>query len=194
MTVTAEDKLKQYLIETIRFKNRLGLIFPAEYPYQGGEDYVLDRGSLFPSCALTNKEKTIIQTALNACPVKRFSLGHCYFNAQILVAHDPSGELHYCEGFAMGLTGHPTLHGWIGINGKVLDITWRVPNRGKGKFRDRVWGLLPEGWAYYGASFGNEMLLARIGRIRATGSFLDDVAHGFPLFREPRLLCPTLET
>jgi len=185
---TVKETLLQYLRETVRFKKRLGLVFPEGYNYQGGEDYVLDRGSPFSSGPLTPQERTTVLQALTLCPEKHFRLGHCYYNAQLLVAFDTSRELIYCEGWAIGLNSVPTLHGWASINGKVVDLTWKTEKpRHRGRLRNRIWGTIPEDWAYYGATFDTDSLLARMHRIGATGSFLDDVAYGFPLFREPRL-------
>jgi len=186
--VSATTELHRYLKETVKFKDRLGLTLPPGYHYQGGEDYVLDRGSPFTSQPLTPKERSAVLAAIKACPERRFQLGHCYYNAQILVAYDDTRLLRYCEGWAMGLVSIPILHGWVVINGKVVDLTWRTSTpMHRGRLKDRIWGVLPESWAYYGALFDTEALLARMQRIKATGSFLDDFVHGFPLFREPRL-------
>lgn len=180
--------LYHYLLETVRFKNRLGLALPEGFHYQGGEDYVLDRGSPFEPQPPTKKERAIVLAAIRECPAKQFRIGHCYYNAQILVASDQSGKLRYCEGYALGLTHFPVIHAWVVINRKVIDLTWRTtPPMQKGHYKDRIWGEWPESWGYYGALFDTEALLARMHRIKATGSFLDDVAHGFPLFQEPRL-------
>ncbi len=186
----ADTLLHRYLKESVRFKTRLGLTLPKGFSYLGGEDYVLDRGSRFRSEAFSNEEKTFLLNVLRHCPLKRFPLGHCFHNAQIVVASDKSNTLQYCEGWAMGLTGLPTLHGWVLLEGKVLDLTWRVAQRARGFLGDRVWGVIPVGWAYYGTTFSTSSVLTRVALLGAANSFLDDVAHGFPLFQEPRL-CPS---
>lgn len=184
---TAGETLRRYLSETVRFKRRLKLLLPQGYHYQGGEDYVLERGGLATSQALTAEEKALVVRVMEQCPEKRFPVGHCYRNAQVLVACDKSETLHYCEGWAMGLVGIPTLHGWVSINDKVVDLTWRTVKPGRGRMGNRVWGVIPPGWAYYGALFPNNAVRSRIIRLKSTGPFLDDVEHGFPLFKEPRL-------
>lgn len=64
-------------------------------------------------------------------PVKRprgvgkGKMGLCYENAANLVLRRPSGELHYCEGFAIPKTMFPMEHAWcIDNEGRVIDPTW----------------------------------------------------------------------
>lgn len=186
--MSADKDLYRYLIETVRFKQTLGLSLPPGFHYLGGEDFVLDRGSPYISKALTAAEVRIVLAAIRNCPTKRFQLGHCYHNAQMLAVYDPSEELAYCEGWAISICGLPVLHAWLELNGKVVDMTWQTTSANhKGRWGTRVFGVIPEGWAYYGVSFDTESLLIRLGRIKATGPLLDDVAYGFPLFQEPRL-------
>ena len=186
--MTANELLRHHITEMVKFRKRLELTLPDGYHYQGAEDYILDRGSIYHSASLTADERKVVQDAIAACPSKRFRMGHCYYNAQILVAYDRTGQLQYCEGVASGWTRVPLLHGWVVINGKVVDLTWRTPKPlQRGILKDRIWGVFPDKWAYYGVTFDTESLMARMWRIKATGSLLDDIAHGFPLFQEPRL-------
>jgi hypothetical protein len=186
--VDATEQLRRFLIESLRFKKNLGLSLPDGYCYLGGEDFVLDRGSPLISTSFTSAERDHILGVIEGCPEKKFRLGQCFYNAQILTAYDRTGKLTYWEGWAMGVTGIPTLHGWVTLHGKTLDLTWRTEQiRHRWKYGNRIWGRIPQGWAYYGVSFQTESLLARMNRIRATGSFLDDMAHEFPLLKEPRL-------
>ena len=186
--MSTEEDLHQYLLETTRFKHRLGLTLPKNYHYLGGEDYVLDRGSLFQSQALTKAERTAILDALQSCSVKRFQMGHCFYNTQMLIGFSAPDTFQYCEGWAIGFVGLPTLHAWLIINGKIFDPTWRTERPTyRGKLSTRIWGTFPETWAYYGAIFHTAEVVSRLSRIKVTGSFLDDIAFGFPLFQEPRL-------
>ena len=181
------NALRRYLVETTRFKQQLGLV-PKGFHYLGAEDYVLDRGTEHPSAPLTLAEWEILLAAVQASRVNRFRLGECYYNSQMLVASDSTCQLNYCEGFAIGNVSLPVAHGWVTLNGKVIDLTWRtVSRRGSGRFRDRILGELPPDWSYYGVSFTAEMVIARIMRMKATASFLDDIYNGYPLFREPRI-------
>ena len=161
---------------------------PEGYAYNGGEDYVLDRGSPFVSAPLTSEEMSFVRDLLFVCPVRRWLLGHCYYNAQMLAVADRTGQLRYVEGYAVGLACIPVLHGWCTLNGKVVDMTWRTAvKRQKGKFGDRVFGVIPDGWAYYGAEFRTEAVMGRLRRTKVASSYLDDIAYGFPLFQEPRV-------
>ena len=184
----ADNDLRKYLAGTVRFKSRLSLRLPAGFNYLGAEDYLLDRGSPFESAPLTSEEQAIVDEALRRCPTPRFKIGHCYFNAQMLVTSDPTQTLLYCEGMAMGTVPVPLMHGWVIINGKVIDLTWRNgPRSKKGKFRDRVLGVIPNGWAYYGATFDTLTVLTRITRTGSVGCFLEDFANDFAIFPEPRM-------
>lgn len=168
-------------------KQRLQLDLPRGYQYLGGEDYVLDRGNAYESAPLDESEQALLATAIARCSIRQFPLRYCYHNAQLLTAADPTGILRYCEGWALGFAGIPTLHGWVSVHGKVIDLTWRIPKRRPGRLGDRVMGVIPHGWGYYGVAFDGDTVVSRLIRLRATGSFLDDVADGFPLFQEPRL-------
>jgi len=183
----AADNLRRYLVEVARFKARLDLRLPEGFHYHGAEDYLLDRGSPFESAPLTQEERAILDKAIERCPVARFQTGLCYFNAQMLVTADPTRTLIYCEGMAMGTVPVALNHGWAAINGKVIDLTWRRVNGGRGKFKDRVLGAIPEGWAYYGATFDTETVLTRMTRTGSVGCFLEDFANDFAIFREPRI-------
>lgn len=192
----ATDILRNCLVETTKFKQRLGLHLPEGFNYLGAEDFVLDRGTPHAASKLTRKEREILLHAVDHCPMRQFQEGHCYYNAQMLAMVDPTHTLLYCEGLALGIMPFPTLHGWVLLNGKVVDLTWRKATRARGRFGDRVLGEIPEGWAYYGVTFDTDTVRVRMLRIGATGSFLEDIANGFPLFQEPRLrpveelLCP----
>jgi hypothetical protein len=184
----AADNLRRYLVEVTRFKSRLQLKLPEGFHYLGAEDYLLDRGSPFESEALTAKERAVVDEALRRCRIARFQTGLCYSNAQMLVVSDPTRTLLYCEGMATGTVPVPLNHGWAVINGKVIDLTWRHGRRGRrGEFKDRVMGVIPDGWAYYGATFDTEVVLTRMIRMRSVGCFLEDFANDFAIFQEPRL-------
>jgi len=187
--VRADNLLLDYLVEGLRFQAVLGLDLPKGFHYLHGQDYVLDRGSPFPSLSLTEDELQVVLRAVDACPLKRFRFGHCFHNAQLLAAFDPYQVLIYYEGYAIGPTNDtPVLHGWVSVNHKVVDLTWTTPKVSRqGRLRTKVLGSIPQGWAYYGAPFPTAALIARMTRIGATGSFLEDDVYGFPLFQEPRL-------
>jgi len=183
----SDTQLFRYLIETTQFKRKLGLHLPKGFYYYGPEDYVLDHGNPLASHPLTHEERDIVFSAVEASG-SRFKIQECFHNAQKVALADSTGTLRYCEGLAMGLSHWPVLHGWVAINGKVVDLTWRwhTPLR-KGRLRDRVFGDIPDGWAYHGVTFDTDSVMARWARYGVSFSFLDDFAHGFPIFQEPRI-------
>jgi hypothetical protein len=183
------NSLKAYLHGIVQFKAKIGLSLPKDYSYLGGEHYVLDRGSPLGSAPLTDDEMAFVMGAIANCPIKQFKLGLCYYNAQLLAGSDDTGRLRYTEGYACGAAGIPVLHGWVVLDGKkVIDLTWRQPDRTRrGKLADRVFGAIPDGWAYYGVGFDTEAVRVRIVRYKVAGSFLDDEMHDFPLYQEPCL-------
>ena len=176
------------MIQTTAFKRRVMKNIPKGFHYYGPEDYVLDHGGHFASAPLTEDEMATVLAAAKACRM-RFQVGQCFFNAQHLALYDTTGTLRYVEGLAMGLSGFPVLHGWVTINNKVVDLTWRVikPAKGKGVYRDRIVGIIPDGYAYHGVKFESEWIRARWDQYGMAYSFLDDGEHGFPIFQEPRL-------
>lgn len=99
-------------------------------PYYSMEEFILTRGQVFHSKALTVAERKIVTPAmvkgerfLRLHGRDRFQLKECYLNAQTVRNADSSGRLSYVEGFVtMPILG-PVLHGWIAINGKVVDPT-----------------------------------------------------------------------
>lgn len=180
-------QLHDYLIKTTEFKRRLGIHLPKGFHYHGPEDYTLDHGNGFSSSDLNQNELDTVMHAVTACHI-RFRPGECFYNAQKLALSDPSNTLKYVEGMAIGLSNFPVLHGWVTINNKVVDLTWRVfTSKRKGRFRDRVIGDIPEGWAYHGVVFKSDWIRARWAQYGQAYSFLDDMYHGFPIFQEPRL-------
>ena len=183
----ADQDLHRYLIQTASFKRRLGFQVPVGFHYFGPEDYVLDHGGPFDSAPLTPEELAVVNGAIDACR-SQFRIKQCFYNAQRLALADSTRTLLYTEGLAMGLSTFPCLHGWVTINNKVVDLTWRMhTSKRQGRLRDRVFGELPEGWAYNGVKFDTEWVAARWKQYGMSYSYLDDMEHGFPIFQEPRL-------
>jgi hypothetical protein len=92
----------------------------------------------------------------------------------------------YVEGYVMsGPTRWPVLHGWVTINGKVIDPTFTTlemirsgrpePGIVMGTFRNR---------AYWGVALDRKYVMDRSGgEEREFQSILDDWQRGFPLLR-----------
>ena len=107
--------------------------------------YIHRNGRPFRSEELTEIEKEYVGTISRGDnPTKQ-----CYRNSQMaaLTARPREGiELRYVEGMVDAGLGVPLDHAWLSVNGKVVDLTIRV----EGEAYDRVHGIMPTNWEYYG--------------------------------------------
>lgn len=90
---------------------------------------------------------------------------------------DRAGKLVYVEGFAVcGFM--PMHHGWIQINGKVLDPTWA-----------REGSIPNESNAYFGVEFSREEITAarETRKKKALWSIIDNWEAKWPEMKRPRL-------
>jgi len=167
-----------------------GFTVPTGYDYSCMEDYVLRNGVVLRSEGLTPEEEAIVQGALDDAEalgrdVHEFK--QCFANAQSLVLHADTDELVYYEGYACGrVSGFPIHHGWVGINGKVVDLTWELecPVQSRTLLPNRPVGELPEGYVYWGFPVENVRYVRhRILAREMIGSLLDDWEGDFPLLR-----------
>jgi hypothetical protein len=115
---------------------------PTPFEYKGMEDYVLRHGMAFTSQPLTKAERNLV---LKAAECRTYRERECFYNAQFVASLLPD-IFTYCEGIALAII--PTHHAWVTLNGKVVDLTWRV----KGT-RDRNLGTFKPPYAYHGVSF-----------------------------------------
>jgi len=149
---------------------------PKGFAYACNEAYVLARGTVFESAALTEDEQRIVNSAMLHAIDSSFQPKQCYYNAQLLAIGDATHMLKYVEGYAYGGL-IPLQHGWCAINGKVVDVTWRHEKR-------PIFGVLPPDWGYIGVVFDDtEALLEKIERTAVVKSQLDDFENGFPHLR-----------
>lgn len=159
---------------------------PGGYPVQQGytyrsiHDFVLDRGKVYKSASLTTDERRVVRAAMGQ---RRFAKKACFYNAHMLVMGDMSDTLVYTEGFAFSRF-MPMHHGWVTVNGKVVDVTWDMAG-------NPVMGALPEGWEYVGVEFPDRnMLRERITRRKEVHAVIDDPQDGFPVLKWDRLTPP----
>jgi len=151
-----------------------------EYNYTSMYDFVLDRGIPYDAeTPLTKEEKQIIKTAAKRMGQK-FELKQCFYNAQMLVLSDSSGELEYAEGWAHAGV-FPVHHGWVILNGKVVDLTWRDQ---QGSCRV---GRSLDVFAYLGVPIGKELIRSRIIKTGWASCVIDDYENHWPLLKWPRL-------
>lgn len=153
---------------------------PPGFRYHSPIDFVLDRGRNYTSAALTTEEMRAVKAAAGR---RKYHKKECFYNAHMVVLRDTTGTLVYTEGWAFaGLL--PVYHGWVTVNGKVVDLTW--DDKGK-----PVMGLLPEGWGYYGVEFRDRnMLRERMTRTGLVAAVIDDHREGWPVLQWDRLTLP----
>jgi len=98
------------------------------YYYNSFYDFLDKEGQYFLSEKLTSQEEKSVNEL-----VERFTFHYgfpkfrqCFYNSQLLLILDRSNQFVYCEGYAISkILGFPVLHGFLTINNKVVDITWK---------------------------------------------------------------------
>ncbi len=183
VTSSRIDELKQHLGEEAAAIESCPL--PGEVP-GSFERFVLNHGREYVSRCLHRDELAIVSTAIHEYRRTRgrFHRQQCFANSQDLLQCDESGKLVYVEGFAWTHALHHVLHGWLTINGKVVDVTLppttrreaklREPRQAIGEFADRT---------YFGVPFRRAYLAQRIRATGGPGSLFDDPEHRYPLLR-----------
>ncbi len=148
------------------------------------ERFVLNHGRPYASQMLTKAEHAIVGGAIGGYRLlrRRFDHRQCFANSQGLVVSDETRKLVYVEGFAWTHALIPTLHGWITINGKVIDVTLpatsvgdtkkREPRQVLGEFADR---------SYFGVPFLRSYVTRRRNVTGGWGTLIDDETHEYPL-------------
>ena len=151
------------------------------------ERYVLRQGRPFLSAKLTEAERRVVKAAIDFYRVRRdrFRAQERYMNSQEVLFDEESQKLVYVEGFAWTHALIPTLHGWLAINDKVIDVTLPPTTRREASRREprQVLGEF-EGRSYFGVPFDKTYIAERKLATRGFGSLLDDIAHGYPLLRQ----------
>ena len=129
--------------------------------------HVLHHGRLFSSQALTPQE----QQYIDVCDWRAHPRKQCYHNAQLTALTMPPQEgmeLRYAEGYVSLGWEYGVDHAWMSLNGKVVDTTLRVEHED-----ERVMGLIPDGWEYWGVELDPRECLHSLEHGRA-GPLLDD--------------------
>jgi hypothetical protein len=165
--------------------------------------WIAEHGQPFESEPLSNEELRWLFQLLDS-EGSRYQIKECYYNAQrVLLYADAWGllngehELVYAEGYAQSVI--PVHHGWLLLNGKVVDLTMRLREPLKrtspvkrGRLRNRVLGEFPEPRAYFGVRFETDSVRAFMRRTGTLGSLIDDWQSGFPIFEPDSPNCPVL--
>jgi hypothetical protein len=101
---------------------------------------------------------------------------------------DNQYELRYVEGYAMSII--PVMHGWLTLNGKVVDLTMRLRSRQKRqspvhqrRLQDRVLGEFPESREYYGVTFDTDHVQREMISSGLARTLIDDWENEWPLLK-----------
>ena len=88
----------------------------------------------------------------------------------------------YVEGFAWTHTLIPALHGWISVNGKVVDVTLPATTIGDTRKREprQVFGEF-KARSYFGVPFLRSYVNKRREVTGGWGTLIDDEPNGYPL-------------
>lgn len=125
----------------------------------------------------------------------------CFYNAQFvsMVASSKglSERMKYVEGYVFtAKLPMPVHHAWIELDGKVIDLTLVTTEytpqdlerfyygallQREDDLSDRVLGIIPEGWTYYGVRFDIEEIAQDFISRGESFSKIDDWRNGWPL-------------
>lgn len=179
--ISVVSPLRVYLEQMAKMLEQVRPVAPEGYAYPSIEAYVLANGKEYASAKFTKDELAYAKGLLKK---GRWPIKQCFSNSQqILLKHagSPSSEmrLSYIEGYAYsGII--PFLHGWLSLNGKVLDVTLREQPSGK-----RILGTFAPNYAYYGVEVPASLIQERIIKTQFWGSLLDCYELNYPLLRSP---------
>ena len=140
--------------------------------YSGPAEFILSHGKQYQSAELTPEEMDMLTDVLGRqCSYKA---KQCFYNAQSIGL---TGRIGYVEGVADSV-GLPMEHAWNTINGKVIDMTWKMNNNDQ-----PVLGTIPEGWEYYGVELPHDLITKMWGTGKST-AMIDNWETDWPLLHQ----------
>lgn len=144
---------------------------------------IFEKGDIYESAELTQRELDFVEAAAGAS-ICQFEAKQCFSNSQLFMlavrnieADFPDIEAIYIEGFfAFSDMPIPIHHGWVSVNGKVVDLTLTqdVYDAGLDGLEDRVIGRVPSDFEYIGLPIETVDVLYRIEEHQEAHNFLDD--------------------
>jgi len=162
------------------------------FDYSSVYEYVLKNGQDYSSQVMTDIEVKRLERAVKRYR-RDFPIKQCFYNSQMLLTFgfDQSDEndVFYVEGYSNAII--PIQHGWLSLNGKVIDLTMRL-NKFDGpftrklksnKFKDRVIGEFPDNREYFGVKFTRSQVQQFMLQTETAGSMIDDWERGYPLLK-----------
>lgn len=187
------DELRNYLMMLAEMKSKLvqsqideGQRKRTGLVYTSSEDFVLKNGREYPSQPLNADEWSYLRECFLFAG-NQWKIKQCFYNSQMLMLlGDKENRMHYVEGYVSGLFA--IHHGWLDLNGKVIDVTLRfhdkpprgslkrsgnkiMMNRALGDFVNRE---------YIGVKFDREHIRTRVVEHSVAGSLIDDWEANYP--------------
>ena len=191
------EAVKHYLEQSVAMveATMAGMSLPKGWQYVNAQDFVLDRGQDQPENKQITPEQYAYLTTRNVGK-DGFEPKQCFYNAQRLILADYEGRFEYWEGYAH--TGViPVLHAWIVFEGSLVDVTRSVRPEATDEFfegkkampclTDRVLGLVPKHWRYYGVKFDSDYVREVVLNNCKTMSLIDCPDESWPVLRWDRL-------
>jgi len=168
--------LDEYLRQMVGIKSTM--VTDNRPPYLGMEDYLLKHGQEFTSQPMTPEE---IQKVVKANEIRESQVRQCFYNCQFLA--QCCRDFVYCEGVAVSVI--PTHHAWLTLNGKVVDLTWKLdtPVTDRDVLQDRNLGTFNPPYLYFGIEVpGRNWFRWWKQHKDHAVPILDDWEKGWPLF------------
>ena len=168
--------------------------------YSSTADFLLDRARMMESTEpLTWEQFDYLRGVADNAGPEVFEPKRCYTNSMSLVLADTHRRMSYVEGYCYsGLS--PVHHSWVLLDGRLVDLTRSL--RGKeavdeflrgeppqADLKDRVLGVIPDGWQYFGMKFLRETVRKYVCKFDQYGSLIDNYVcdDGRTLFELGRL-------
>lgn len=142
--------------------------------------FIYDNSEVIKSSDIEPHETEVLNVIFNVISPKR-TKKECYSNSQIFMLYydnmDFGLDVRYYEGYVF-LEGLdlPIAHGWLMVNGKILDLTLRQDeyNSKIESFEDLILGEIPNGYIYVGLEIPTEFILDRMNNDMVAYTVLHD--------------------
>ncbi len=190
--------MKQHLEQLAMCEAACARSLPSELNYCGVTDFVVDRGVPQPESAALTEEQYDYLIRVATATTLPFESKQCFHNAMMLTVLDSQmeGRIEYVEGYCFsGMI--PVHHAWIELDGKLVDLTRSLRPEAVQEFfdgiapqadlRDRVLGVIPEGWEYLGVKVESDEIATYVWEHEETNSIITNHHDGLPMFKMERI-------
>jgi hypothetical protein len=172
------------LIDELRTTEPNAAFQERHFKYSSCEELVLKEGQQFHPRSLTQAQDRAISNALAAL-TEPLELKECFANSQRLLFNLPPTYV-YVEGYVKRHRAPPILHGWLHVDGTVIDPT--VPPEGTSARDLSVNPVMVrgqyQGREYYGIPIPREYVREYVLKTKAWGTVIDNWEEMFPLLRD----------